>query len=173
MRDASRPVSFGLFVLVLFCFMLPFARISCNNEEVSRATGYEVAFGTEIEARPNPSRDVESIPTGLDVVAIACLATAGVGIGLTLVRGRRGAVARAILSGHGMLFLLLLRVALRNRAQENGVVLQMLAGYWAALALFFAVGVANLFSLRRQPGADSEQPRSAAGIAAPPPPRRA
>jgi hypothetical protein len=151
MRDASRPVSFGLFVLILFCFLLPFARISCSDEEVARASGYEVAFGTEIDVRPEPNSDARSIPTGLDVVAIACLATAVVGMGLTLVRGRRGAVARAILSGHGILFLFLLRVALRNRAQENGVVLQVLAGYWAALALFFAVGVINLLSFRRRP----------------------
>lgn len=150
MKDASRPVSFGLFVLVLFCFLLPFARVSCNNEEVARASGYEVAFGKTIAVRPDPSSDVESIPTGLDVVAIVCLAAAGVGVVLALVGGRRGAVARAILSGHGMLFLFLLRVALRNRAQENDVVLQMLVGYWAALALFFAAGVVNLLSLRRR-----------------------
>ncbi len=167
MRDASRPVSFGLFVLVLFCFLLPFARISCNNEEVARASGYEVAFGTEIEVRADPS-DVRTIPTGLNAIAVACLAAAGVGIGLALVGGRRGGLARAILSGHGMLFLVLLRVALRNRAQENGVVLQLLAGYWAALVLFFAAGVANLLSLRRQPRADSGRPRSPAGATAPP-----
>jgi len=150
MKGAGRPVSLGLFVLVLLCFLLPFARISCNNEEVARASGYEVAFGTKIEVRPDPKSDVESIPTGLDVVAIACLAAAAVGVGLVFVKGRRGAVARAILSGHGLLLLFLLQVELRNQAHENHVAAQMLAGYWTALALFFAAGVANLLSFRRR-----------------------
>ena len=154
MKDASRSVSLGLFVLVLLCFLLPFARISCGKKEVVRATGYEVAFGKEIQAQPDTTGGKESWtgrPAEPDAVAIACLVAAVVGIGLVLVRERRGAIARAILSGHGLLFLIALWAELRYRVRQNGAALQMLAGYWAALALFAAAGVANLLAIRRRP----------------------
>ena len=154
MKDASRSVSLGLFVLVLLCFLQPFARISCGRSEVVKATGYEVAFGKEIQAQPDTTGGKESWkerPAEPDVVAIACLVAALVGIGLVLAKERRGAIARAILSGHGLLLLIALWAELRYRVRQNSATLQMLAGYWAALALFVAAGVVNLLSVRRKP----------------------
>ena len=150
-KGDSRSVSLGLFVLVLLCFLLPFARVTCNKKELGRASGYEVAFGKEVKVQRDPNSEAKTMPTGRDVVAITCLVAAAVGIGLVFVSGRRGAAARAVLSGHGLLLLLLLRIELRNLAHENRVALEMLVGYWAALALFSAAGLVNLLSLRRGP----------------------
>ncbi len=152
MKDVGRSVSLGLFVLILLCFMLPFARISCGEAQVVKATGYEVAFGKTIPAqtdstggRPRWNERAAEV----DVVAIACLIAAVVGLGLSLVRGRRGAIARVILSYHGFLLLLALWGELAYRVRQNGAQLQMLAGYWAALALFVVACLANLPATRR------------------------
>ena len=156
MKDVSRPVSLGLFVLVLLCFLLPFTRITCNKTEVVQATGYEVAFGKEIQAQPDTTGGKASWPersAEVDVMAIVCLVAALVGIGLVLVKGQRGVIARAILSGHGLLLLLALWGELRYRVRQNSAQLQMLAGYWIVLALFVTVGVVNLLSIRRGPRA--------------------
>ena len=153
MKDASRSVSLGLFVLVLLCFLLPFSRISCGKSEVVKATGYDVAFGKEIQVQPDTTGGRESWkarPAEPDVVAIAGLVAALVGIGLVLVRERRGAIARAILSGHGLVLLIALWAELRYRVHQNSAQLQMLAGYWAALVLFAVAGVVNLLFIRRK-----------------------
>ncbi len=164
MRDFSRPVSLGLFVLVLLCFLLPFARVSCSSsdtkngaetrtvETVVQATGYEVAFGKRIAASEDESWEAEARKP--DFVAIAAVFATLVGIGLVLVRGRRGAIARAILSGHGLLLLLALWGELSCRVRPNdSAQLQMLGGYWVAFALFLVAGLANLLAIRRAPRA--------------------
>jgi hypothetical protein len=154
MNDASRPVSLGLFVLVLLCFLLPFARITCNKTEVVQATGYEVAFGKTIPAQPDTTGGKASWkerPATPDFLAILCLVAALVGIGLVIVRGRRGAIVRAIYSGHCLLLPLALWVELEQRA--GSAQLQMLAGFWVTLALFAAACVVNLLAIRRMPRA--------------------
>ena len=154
MKDASRPISLGLFVLVLLCFLLPFARVSCDRQVVVQATGYEVAFGKEIPAQSDSTggkKTWEGKPASPDFVAIAILVATLVGIGLVLVRGRRGAIVRAIFYGHCLLLPLALWVELESR--KGGGQLQMLAGWWATLALFAAACVANLLAIRRMPRA--------------------
>jgi hypothetical protein len=150
MKDASRPVSLGLFVLVLLCFLLPFARVSCNQQVVVQATGYEVAFGKEIPAQPDSTggkKTWQGRPAEPDFVAIAWLVAVVVGIGLVLIKGRRGAIVRAIYSGHCLLPPLALWIELEW--QKGGAHLQMLAGFWATLVLFAAAFVVNLLSIRR------------------------
>jgi len=151
MRDAGRFVSLGLFVLVFACFALPFARISCDRKEVVTASGYEVAFGKEFETPTGSEGGTETREAEPDYVAIGCLVVAAVGVGLVLVRGRRGALARVHLGWHGLLLVLALWAELWYRVRASSAVLQMLAGYWAVLALFAASVVVNLFPiLRRQ-----------------------
>jgi hypothetical protein len=156
MSDASRPISLGLFVLVLLCFLLPFARISCNKTEVIKATGYEVAFGKTIPAQPDTTGGRASWkerPAAPDFLAIVCLVAALAGIGLVMVKGRRGAIIRAILSEHGVLFSLALWGELWIRVNDMSAQLRMLAGWWATLALFAAACVVNLLAIRRMPRA--------------------
>ncbi len=149
MMDASRPISLGLFLLVLLCFLLPFARVSCDKQVVVQASGYQVAFGREIPAQPDSSggkKTWENRPATPDFVAIAILAAVLLGIGLALIKGRGGAIIRAIFSEHCLLLVLVLWGELSMRVSAR---LTMLAGYWAALALFAAACVVNLLFIRR------------------------
>jgi hypothetical protein len=149
MKDASRPISLGLFVLVLLCFLLPFARVSCDRQVVVQATGYQVAFGKEIPAQPDSTggkKTWEGRPATPDFVAIACLIATLIGIVLALTRGRRGAIIRAIFSWHCLLIVLALWGELSMRVSAR---LTMLPGYWATLVLFGAACVVNLLFVRR------------------------
>jgi hypothetical protein len=83
-------------------------------------------------------------------VAVACLAAAAAGVGLVLAWGRKGAIAWAILSGHGLLFMFPLRGELGLRVGSPGATLAMLPGCWAAPALFGVAGVANLLLIPRR-----------------------
>lgn len=162
MKDASRPISLGLFVLVLLCFLLPFARISCRTEEggeggkpktvtrqvVLQATGYEVAFGMKIPAKSD-AESWEPEARKPDFLAIAVLVATLVGMGLVLVKGRRGAITRALYSDHCMLLVIALWAELSIRVYSRAGELKMLAGYWAVLALFGAACVVNLLFIRR------------------------
>lgn len=151
MKDASRPVSLGLFVLMLLCFFLPFARVSCNKQVVVQANGYEVAFGKEIPAQPDSTGGKETWAAqraGPDLVGIACLVAILIGIWLVRLRGRRGAIVRAIYSGLCLLPFPALWVKLQIRTGPFAQ-LQMLAGFWVTLALFATACVVNLLFIRR------------------------
>jgi hypothetical protein len=157
MKDVSRPISLSLFVLVLLCFLLPFARITCQGtngrqEVVVQANGYEVAFGKTVPAQSDTTggrHTWEGRPAQPDLIAIAILVAALVGIGLTMLKGRRGAVVRGIYSGH----CLLLPLALWFELQGKGGQLHLLAGYWATIALFAAACIVNLVTIPSLPRA--------------------
>ena len=148
MKDASRPVSLGLFVLILFSFLLPFTG-TYYDKRVDVETGYQVAFEP-------------------DVVAIACLVAALVGVGLVMVKGRRGAVVRAIYSGHCILLPLAFEGEreLRNFGAMffGGGDLRMLAGLWVTLALFGAACVVNLIAIRHLPRAPAPPVEAGTGV---------
>jgi hypothetical protein len=162
-KDASRPVSLGLFVLVLMVFLLPFARVSCTTsetkggvetkkvEEVVQGTGYEVAFGKRIPV--NEGENWEPGARKPDLVAIAILVATLVGIGLVLVKGRRGAITRALFCDHCMLLVFALWANLSIRVSAAAGQLKMLAGYWATLAIFGVACVVNLIAIRHLPRA--------------------
>jgi hypothetical protein len=169
-KDASRPLSLGLFVLVLLCFLLPFARITCQGENgkqevVVQANGYEVAFGKAIPAQPDTiggKRTWEGRPAQPSFVAIAILTAALVGIGLAILKGRHGAVVRGIYSGHCTL----LPVALWLELQGKGGQLHLLAGYWATIALFAVACIVNLAAIGHFPRASAPPVEAGRGVAA-------
>jgi hypothetical protein len=41
----------GAFLLALACFILPFMRVSCNNQMIMEPKGYQLAFGQEKQKR--------------------------------------------------------------------------------------------------------------------------
>ena len=153
MRDVSRPISFGLFALVLLVFLLPFARVSCGKQVVVQATGYEVAFGKQVPAQPDSSGGKatwQGRPAQPDFLAIAILVAALVGMGLVRLKGRRGAYVRGIFSFHCMLLPLALYFDLIGKGGDH---LQLLAGYWATVALLVLACVVNLIAIRFLPRA--------------------
>jgi len=175
MKDASRPISLGLFVLVLLVFLLPFARVSCTTsettggvetkkvEKVVQGTGYEVAFGKRIPATEGETWEPEARKP--DLVAIAILVATLVGMGLVLVRGRRGAITRALFCDHCMLLVFALWAQLSIRVSAMAGQLKMLAGYWATLGLFGAACLANLIAIRHLPRATSPPAEADTGVA--------
>jgi hypothetical protein len=151
MKDASRPISLGLFLLVLLCFLLPFARVSCDRQLVVQATGYQVAFGKAIPAQPDSTggkQTWQAVPASPDFVAITFLVATLVGVGLVWIKGRRGAIVRAIYSGHCLLLPFALWVELLLFRDIRGR-LQMLAGFWATPLLFAAACIVNLLFFHR------------------------
>jgi hypothetical protein len=170
MKDISRPVSLGLYVLVLLCFLLPFARITCQGKDgkqevVVQANGYEVAFGKAVPAQSDTTggrHTWEGRPAKPHYFAIAILLAALIGIGLVLIKGRRGALVRGIYSGH----CLLLPLALWAELAGDGGQLHLLAGWWATMALFAAACITNLVAIRYLPRAAPAPAETGSGAAA-------
>jgi hypothetical protein len=146
MKDANRPISLGLYVLVLFSFLLPLARMSGCHSTV-QVTGYQLALGKGVHAKPDTPGG-KAAPPGRpahpDFVAIAVLVAALVGIWLTRLRGRHGARVRSVYSGHCLLLPLALWVDLLSK--EEGTV-RLLVGYWATVALFGAACIVNFIAI--------------------------
>jgi hypothetical protein len=157
MRNISRPISLSLYVLVLLCFLLPFARVSCSSSEtkngvetkkvetIFQANGYEIAFGKRIPEVNGETWEPEARRP--DFLAIALLVATLVGVGMVLIRGRRGAIVRALYSEHCLLLAVALWARLVLRVDHNGGALTMLAGYWVTLALFAVAVVVNFIAI--------------------------
>jgi hypothetical protein len=151
MKDVSRPISLSLFALVLLCFLLPFARITCSGKDgkqeiVVQASGYEVAFGKVVAAQPDTTggrHTWDARRAQPDYLAIAILVAALIGIGLVRLKGRRGAFVRGIYSFH----CILLPLALWAELQGKGGELHLLVGWWATVALFAAACIVNLLAI--------------------------
>jgi hypothetical protein len=152
MEIIRRPVSTGLYLLVFLAFLLPFGRISCGDKVLVQATGYEVAHGKAFAVPSGEGgKETRERQRETDYVAIAVLVGAAVGVGLTFLRGRTGAIAHAVYGGHAVLLPLALWGELYYRVHSNSGTLTLLAGYWVTLLLFTLAAVANFTAIPRRP----------------------
>jgi hypothetical protein len=154
MRFLFSKLSNSLFLLIIICFFLPFAAISCDNKEVLRLSGVQLMTGTEVKQEGLLWQERRAVPAQPWVIFPFGLAIAGVVLGLGK---RRLLVAlRAICGAGAATFLLLLQTKLFDNLEEYPKLvfsLKYLSGYWGAVGLSALAGLVNLlglFTLKRR-----------------------
>ncbi len=173
MLSNTRQVSAGSFFLLLVLFLLPFAKLTCGNQELVKFSGYELAFGKAISvpsgsAFGGSSEQHKSTPTAS---AILALAAAVAGAVLCAVKGRGGSITRAVTAGVGLMMLIWLGAELGDEVSKEGrgvVQLEMDVGYFLALLVFAGAGTLNAVAAALtkgagQSGADNSSLLLAAG----------
>lgn len=136
-RSPHRRVSPTLFGIILLCFLLPFVTVECG--EPVTFTGVHAATGID---RPNAYNE-HATPDGFALIA---LSSAGVGLLLGLLGGRKGALGGALAGFVGIVGLVGFIVAVTGQAYGHVV---PRIGYLLSLYLFLGAVVLNDYLLSR------------------------
>ncbi len=150
----ARPASLVAFALVLFCFFLPFTRLSCQGQQIATMTGVQLAMG----------RTIQDQTVRGEIAAVIAAAAALGGLLASVSRPIRRPLERLIASAVGALSLLFLKARLDNQVLSRGegvLTIHYLFPYWLAFCLFASVGVMNWLALRSSPRAAAEDPQAA------------
>ena len=155
-----------VFTFALLCFLLPFAAVSCQNQQMFQLTGLQLVTGTTIE-QPQTFGPPEKheLPANVPGIIAAIAGVAGVIFG-TALGGRLGGVLGAV----GALVLLLFKSQFAQGVASQGqgqMKAEFLAGFWGALFLFIGACVLGLTAKippPRDASANVAEPTGAEGI---------
>lgn len=117
----ARKLSGAVLLLSLICFFLPFFTFSCQGHRVLTLSGVQLATGTTIQQPQmlGPPKPQKINPEPLAILAVVSVI---VGLGLSFLKGKKGAVGSGALAGLGAIFLLTLK------SKIEGDVLKQAAG---------------------------------------------
>ncbi len=134
-----------LFLLILFCFFLPFVNISCSGQNVSTLSGIQLIFGDHTQA--DQSGESHS-PDFFIVLAFACTAA---GIIFALLKKVKSIIVSLIFSIIIFVSLLIFqfRSSFHSSSKEPGSSpeVHFEYGYWLALILSALTAVSFFIQL--------------------------
>jgi hypothetical protein len=138
----QKKLSPALFGFALFCFLLPFATVSCNQQKVASFTGFQLVLGTTVPQPqmfgPSKMQRVDGEPLAI-LAFLSCL----VALGLGFAKSRNTEIGAAVLAGIGVVCLLMLKSKLQDEVlRQSSDILQVNyeSGYWLAVLAILAAG---------------------------------
>jgi hypothetical protein len=137
MNSGTHKISPALFLVILFCFLLPFVSFSCAGQEFS-VSGLHLVTGISIDTQrigPNP-------------LAIISLIVAISGLVFGFVRFGNKTAAAAVMGASGFITTLLMKFSIDKKVMEEGegfIGVNYGAGFYLTLILFLAAAVVNLY----------------------------
>jgi hypothetical protein len=163
--DQIKKFSPAAFVIVIFCFFLPFVNITCGGQKVVSLTGIQLVTGSEIKPsgmfnqKDMPedmlSENKDKLKTDENVdpqpMALLALIMAAAALGLSFVRKKIFALISMIASILGAAFLLLLKANLDSDAPAEAqmvIDIEYQFAYWLALLMFIAGAVLQWLNFR-------------------------
>jgi len=147
--DPIKKFSPALYVVIIFCFFLPFADLTCSGQTVMTLTGIQLITGAEYEhqgmfnqpgmqdqqsGNQSMNQNIEAQPLALFALLAAIL-----GLAISFVRKKATALICLVVSALGCIFLLLLKANLDSDASMSGegmVQIEYKFGYWFSFLLF-------------------------------------
>ena len=146
------------FALILLCFFLPFVQVSCREQKMMSITGFQLAFGTELE-EPQMFGPPKTRPLAGEPLVLLTLLAALVGLGCSFIKGKLGFLLPAISGAAGLLFMLIVKVRLDNDVLRQGrglLTLEYLFGFIVTcLLLLVSAGVNGFFFHSESKSTDS------------------
>lgn len=144
MKSTIKKFSPAIFGIAFICFFFPFINVSCEGRKVASFTGIQLVTGTTIE-QPGLLGQKQVKKLDGEPLAIIAFLSGIAGIGLSFLKGKKGAMVPAVTGGIGMILLLALKAKLDNDLlREGGGLLQVecAAGFWLTFLLYLgAIGV--------------------------------
>lgn len=126
------------FLLAVVCFALPFAKISCQGQEVATLTGIETLTGKTVQG-PGDSQEIPR-----DAMAIAAFLAALAGAVLAF-KGMRRFAGFAGVAGVVLLFVFKSRFAEKIASESQGAAtVEFGIGFWLALIALAAGAMLGL-----------------------------
>ena len=163
--DQIKKFSPAAFVIIIFCFFLPFVNITCGGQTVVSLTGINLVTGTEI--KPQGMFDQKDIPDNTaeqqkeklkmdekidpQPMALLALIMAVTGLVLSFIRKKITALIGMIASILGAAFMLLLKANLDSDLPSEAqmvIDVEFQFWYWLALLLFIVGAVLQWLNFR-------------------------
>jgi len=159
------PATFGL---VLICFLLPFAHVSCSGQRVATLSGIQLVVGTKLSEAdmsedmgrsmgmgmnmPREFQDSSEHRIGPVLWAAGAFLAAIAGLAVSFLKDKRGWMGGTIAAIAGVVMLLLLKLQMDSAiaAEGEGILeIQYAAGYGAALLVLVGAAALHGFLLFR------------------------
>lgn len=136
MGQFKEKVSPSLFILVIICFLLPFANISCAGHTESLAgidllTGFTVA---DSDVPPNP-------------LAIIAVVAALIGAILYFLKNTAAHVIQTVLGILGIICLVALKILFTEGANDKGLEVEWIIGYYMAFISFISATAFSIYMI--------------------------
>jgi hypothetical protein len=112
----------AFFAVALICFFLPFVTVSCTTPDADIATlsGVQLAVGYTIDDSDFTSSVSTDETSGRELLALVALVAVVVGLGVSFLRSRAGAVTATIAGAVALLALIALMIKLNRDVASNG-----------------------------------------------------
>jgi zinc-ribbon domain len=149
MESVARKLSPAAFVLALICFFLPFVTFSCQGQKVASFSGVQLATGTTVK-QPQIFGAPKSEKFDPEPLAVFALLSVLAGLGLSFLKGKKGAVGSAALAVLGMILLAALKSKLDGEAlRQGGGVIQVgyETGYYLTLVFLLVAAGTTIYAL--------------------------
>lgn len=133
----KRVISPSLFILILLCIALPFLTISCSNQEICSLSGYNLAFGGQIQGQK-----FDSSFAGVMLIILALI-----GIGLYFWKNRLSNLASALTGALGIIFTFVLKIEIDSKidSKVQGLSVQYKVGFILTILLYIAAAGYNFY----------------------------
>jgi hypothetical protein len=144
-----KKVSPAIFALALICFLLPFVTFSCQGAKILTLSGIQLITGSSAQ-QPQMVGTPKSERIGGEPLAAFAFLCGILGLALSFLKGRMGAIASAAAGGIAAIFLLALKSKIDGDAlNKGGGVLQVNyeIGFYAVVILLVAAMALNIFVL--------------------------
>jgi hypothetical protein len=154
LEGVARKLSPAAFVLAIVCFFLPFVTFSCQGQKVASFSGIQLATGTTIK-QPQMFGPPKSQKIDAEPLAVMALLSVLVGVGLSFLRGKKGAVGSITLAVLGVILLVALKSKLDGEALNQGggmIQVNYEAGYYLSLIFLLAAAGAGIYALMEGKG---------------------
>jgi L-asparagine transporter-like permease len=149
MESVARKLSPAAFVLALICFFLPFVTFSCQGQEVASFSGMQLATGTKVQ-QPQIFGAPKSEKFSPEPLAVCALLSVLAGVGLSFLKGKKGAVGSAALAVLGVILLAALKSRLDGEALQQGrgvIQVGYQAGYYLTLVFLLVAAGTGIYAL--------------------------
>lgn len=128
MKEKTKPISVGIFALIILMFFLPFATVSCQGSEIAQLSGFDLAFGTEVQAGFNTQK---TEPAAALIIVLLCAAA---GIFLVAI-GKFSLVIPLATSLLGFICMMIFRSQILKKMATGGLSIKFEGGFWMTTIL--------------------------------------
>lgn len=149
MRNITRKLSLPALILAVICFVFPFVSFSCAGQKVATFSGLQLATGTTVE-RPEPFGSPLKQKIDPEPLALLALPVILVGIGASIVNGKKGAIGSTALSGLGFILLIALKAKIDNdvlKQTAGAIQVNYQAGFYLATLFLIVAAGTSVFAI--------------------------
>lgn len=137
------------FAFALFCFLLPFATVSCPGGQAT-LSGYHLVVGTEIQGEKVSG----------DILAVVAFLLTLLGLALSFAKEKEGFTGAGVAGGAAALALLVLQSKMSKDVADGSGGLATVSyevGYWLAVMALAGGAAFSFYLLSRTPSREGSQ----------------